>query len=225
MSFVHKPIDLGYDNLGDASTETQRYYVTPSGEKYPSITTVLAVNGNEYLEGWRKAVGEVEAARVCHHAVTRGNAMHDLAERYLDNEFEETPKGLMPHVNLAFNTLKLVLDSSVGTIMLQECPLYSDLFQIAGRVDLIAEFDGELAVVDFKTSKRVKNAEDIENYFLQSSFYAAAFYERTGVPIKSIVIIMIVDESKTPLIFKQRPFDFLPKLMSVREKYRKMHKI
>jgi genome maintenance exonuclease 1 len=126
----------------------------------------------------------------------------------------------MPHVKLGFTAAQKVLDKSVGNVVLQECPLYSDYLRLAGRVDLVAEFDGVLSIVDFKTSTRVKTIDDISNYFIQASFYAAAFYERTGIPIHQIVIVIVVDGKSEPLVFKDKPYDWLPELIKVREEYR-----
>lgn len=219
MKFAHSPIDLGYDDLSYDTSQKSRHYFTPNGVSYPSITNILSLNGNEYIEKWRKAVGEKEADRVLHHAGTRGNAQHDLAERYLNNEFDDVPKGLMPHVQLAFSALKKVLDENIGTVYLQECALFSDILKIAGRVDLIADYNDTLSVIDFKTSTRYKTEEEIENYFIQAAFYAAAFYERTGIPIKQTVIIMTVDGKSIPHVFKNTPHKWLPKLVEIRKKY------
>lgn len=210
-SFLHEEIDLGYDNLGDASTKDRRIYVTPDGNKYPSITTVLGVLSRDFIEEWKKDVGEEEANRVTHHACTRGTALHDLLEDYLNNKDIDLNR-VMPHVKILFNSAKSALDKRLTKVFLQEKPLYSDFFRVAGRVDLIGEFDGEISVIDFKTSKKPKTVEEIRSYFLQTAFYAAAFYERTNVPIRQTVIIMTVDGNKNPLIFKDAPLKWLPEL-------------
>lgn len=222
--FIHESVDLGYDSLDDASTDSARIYVTPNGEHYPSITTVLSNRGMEFLDGWRKAVGQEEADRVCRHAATRGTALHDLLEDYLNNITIDISK-VMPHVQLMFKAARSVLDPHIGKVFLQEKTLYSDILRIAGRVDLIAEFDNEISVIDFKTSKRIKKAEDISNYFVQTCFYGAAFYERTGIPIKRSVIVMTVDGSSKPLIFKQNIYDWLPMLIEARKEWEKTNKV
>lgn len=221
-TFLHEPIDLGYKDLPYDTSCKKRHYFTPDGISYPSITNVLSSNGEEFIEGWRKRVGEKEADRVLHHAGTRGNALHDLAEKYLNNEFKDNaPTGLMPHVKLSFNVLKKILEKNVNKVYLQECALYSDKLKIAGRVDLVAEFGGLTSIVDFKTSTRFKKASEIENYFMQSAFYAAALYERSGIIAKQIVIIMMVDFQTKPLIFYDEPYRWLPKLIEIRKKYEK----
>ena len=200
--FEHVGVDLGYKDLEATTTESGRVYLTPSGKKYPSITTVLGHFGKHKIMEWRKAVGEEEANKVAARAAGRGTALHTLCERYIDNTdpFDEKT---MPHVKAMFNSVKSIIDSRVGKVYVQEVPLYSDHLRLAGRVDLIAEFDGILSIIDFKTSSRVKTAEDIKDYFEQESAYAIMFEERTGIPIVNLVTIMAVENAKEPLVFKE----------------------
>ena len=200
--FEHLNVDLGYDDLDATTSDTGRLYNTPSGKKYPSITTVLGHFGKHKIMEWRKAVGEEEANRVSARAAGRGTALHTLCERYIDN-MEPFDAKTMPHVKAMFNSVKNVIDTRVGKVYLQEVPLYSDHLRIAGRVDLIAEFDGVISIIDFKTSSRIKSAEDIKDYFEQESAYAIMFEERTKIPIVNLVTIMAVENEKEPLIFKE----------------------
>ena len=196
---------------------TGRTYITPEGHKYPSITTVLSILNKDGIKKWRERVGEEAANKISTQAATRGTAVHQLAEDYLNNK-EDWSKGAMPANIFSFNQIKPILDKHVNNIWAQEVPLYSDKFMVAGRVDCIAEFDGELAIIDFKTARKPKKAEWITNYFIQASFYAAAFYERTGVPIKKFAIVITVDGSE-PQVFTGKTFDYLKKLYDVRQKF------
>jgi|TARA_R110000782_G_scaffold124851_2_gene216419 hypothetical protein len=196
---------------------TGRTYQTPDGKKYPSITTVLGHQGKEGIIAWRQRVGEAEANRITTQASTRGTAVHQLAEDYLNNK-ADWAKGAMPSNLMSFKDIQTILDQRLDNIRAQEVPLYSDKFKIAGRVDCIAEFDGELSIVDFKTSRKPKKAEWIENYFVQASFYAAAFYERTGISIKKFAIIITVDDNP-PQVFTGNTFDYLKTLLDLRMKY------
>jgi hypothetical protein len=218
--FEHAKVDLKYDNLHTESEGDARIYITPDKKRYPSITTVLGSTDKTFLIEWRKRVGDAEADRVGHHARIRGTAVHLLAEQYLNNEDIDVSK-LMPHVKQGFLAAQKVLDARVGKVVMQECPLYSDHLEIAGRVDLVAEFDSLLSIVDFKTSKEVRTKDDITNYFIQAAFYAAAFYERTGIPIRQIVIVMLVDGSSNPLVFIEEPFKWLKMLLKIRKSYKK----
>lgn len=217
-TFVHDPVELDYDNLTTIEG-SGRIYVTPEGDKYPSITTVLGIRSREAIQEWRNRVGAAEADRIARHACTRGNALHNLAEKYLNNEDEVIKDSDMPHVKMAFSVAQKVLDKSIGKIVLQERPLYSRYLKLAGRVDLVAEFDGLLSIVDFKTSSRVKTEADIENYFIQEAAYAIMFEERTGIPITRLVTVMVVDGQTTPLIFKQHRDRWAPELIKVIDEY------
>ena len=217
--FTHTPVSLGYTDLGDASVPGTRLYVTPEGKKYPSITTVLSIRGKEAIYEWRRRVGEEEANRVTRHACARGTAMHTIAEKYLNNEPDIYNKDEMPHVVALFRSIQPVLDKNIGRVVMQECPLYSDHLGIAGRVDLVAEYEGKLSIIDFKTSKRVKTQEEISNYFIQSCAYAIMFEERTGIPVSRTVIVMAIDDSPTPVVFKEKRDSWTDELQKVIKEY------
>jgi len=218
-TFVHTPVSLGYDDLGDASVPGTRLYVTPQGNTYPSITTVLSVRGKEAIYEWRRRVGEEEANRVTRHACARGTALHTIAEKYLNNEPDIYNTDEMPHVVALFRSIQPVLDNNIGRVVMQECPLYSDHLGIAGRVDLVAEYEGKLSIIDFKTSKRVKTRDEISNYFIQSCAYSIMFEERTGIPVPRTVIIMAVDDSSTPVVFKEKRDSWTSELQKVIKEY------
>lgn len=201
--FEHVNVDLSYSDLETVTTDSGRVYVTPAGVKYPSITTVLGHFGKHKLMEWRKAVGEEVANRVGRLAADRGTRLHTICEKYIDNEDDIFGEKTMPHVKAMFNSIKPIIDNRVGKVILQEKPLYSDHLRIAGRVDLIAEFDGVVSIIDFKTSSKVKTADDIKDYFEQEAAYAIMFEERTGTPIVNLVTIMAVENSTTPLVFKE----------------------
>lgn len=205
------------------TTESGRKYYTPEGNAYPSITTVLSVMDKGGLLEWRKRVGEEEANRISKRATTRGTAVHKLAEDYLNNE-PEWQKGHMPTDMFSFRQIKDVLDESVDNVWFQEQFLYSDHLKCAGQVDLIAEFDGELSIIDFKTSRKPKKREWIRNYEVQTCFYAAAFLERTGIPIKNYAIIIMVD-GNDPQIFTGNTYEPFQDLLSYRRKYEEYVKL
>jgi genome maintenance exonuclease 1 len=217
--FKHSSVSLGYSDLVDSTTESGRIYITPEGKHYPSITTVLGSFGKEGILEWRNSVGAAEADRITRHACARGTALHKIAERYLNNEENIYDKNEMPHVKALWNSIKPIIDKNISTVVLQECPLYSDHFGIAGRVDLIAEYDGVYSVVDFKTARRRKTADEISNYFTQAAFYAAAFYERTGIPITQSIILMAVDNDPNPIVFKENTYKWLKNLNSIIKQY------
>lgn len=218
--FPHHSHGLDLPALTRKTTESGRKYFTPDGNAYPSITTVLGIMNKDGLMAWRKRVGEEEANRISRQASTRGTAVHKLAEDYLNNE-PDWDKKAQPANLFTFNTLRPILDNKINSVWFQEVYLYSDKLQTAGQVDCIAEYDGELSVIDFKTARRPKSEDHILSYFIQVSFYAAAFYEMTGIAIKQGVIIIAVDDNE-PQVFKFDTFDYLPHFMSVRKKYREL---
>jgi len=215
--FNHVDHGITLPKMTRKTTEKGRKYFTPEGNAYPSITTVLSVLSKDSIMRWRKRVGEEEANKISHQAASRGTSVHKLAEDYLDNVSDWDAKA-MPNNLYSFSHLKDIIDKRVNNIWFQEEFLYSDKLRCAGQVDCIAEFDGELSIIDFKTARKPKKVEWITNYFIQASFYAAAFYERTGIPIKKGVILITVDHNE-PQIFVVNTYDYLPLFLDVREKY------
>lgn len=222
-NFNHVDHGINLETLGCDTTPTGRFYYPSTGEKFPSVTTVLGVQDKSGLDAWRKRIGEEEAKKIMIQAANRGSDVHLIAENYLNN-IKDYGKGRMPVNVMTFNTLKPILDSRVDNIYFQEAPLYSRKIKTAGRVDLIAEFDGKLSIIDFKTSKKLKESKWIEGYFMQESFYAAAFYELTQIPIKQIVTLIMVDDEK-PQIFIEQPLKWLPQFIQLRNKYQSLYGI
>jgi len=208
-------------NLPELSAEIVegigRVYTTPDGNKYPSITTVLsAASDNSWLDEWKARVGEEQVRKVSTQASRRGTAVHELAEEYLKNNQRYT-KGHMPANIATFNQIRPILDENVTTIYGLEVPLYSDKLRVAGRVDCLALWKNELAIIDFKTSKRAKRREDISGYFTQTAAYAFMTYERTGMLPKQIVIMMMVDDGE-PLVFVEKTRDWIESFIELRKK-------
>jgi len=219
--FTHVDHGIELPKLTRKTTEEGRKYFTPEGNAYPSITTVLSILGKEAIMAWRARVGEEEANKVSRQASTRGTAVHKLAEDYVNNE-PDYKKKHMPANIATFNSIKPILDEKLDNVWFQEAFLYSDKLKCAGQVDCIGEWDGELSIIDYKTSRRIKKKEDITNYFIQMSFYAAAFLERTGIAIKQAVVVMAVDDNE-PLIFKVNTYDYLEHFLAVRKKYKEIN--
>jgi hypothetical protein len=215
--FTHVDHGIELPKLTRKTTEEGRRYFTPDGEAYPSVTTVLSILSKDSIKAWRDRVGHDVADKISRQASGRGTAVHKLCEDYIDN-LEDWKGKAVPSNLFTFNTIRPIIDSKIDNVWFQEEFLYSDKLKTAGQVDCIAEFDGELSIIDFKTSKRPKSENNITNYFMQTAFYAAAFYERTGVPIKQGVILIAVDDSE-PQIFKIGTYDYLEHFLQVRKKY------
>jgi genome maintenance exonuclease 1 len=218
--FKHEPIELGYDLVAE-TTPNGRMYKTPDGKSYPSITTMLGYFSKAAIMAWRKRVGAEEANRISRRAAGQGTRIHHIAEDYINNKPDYLKEDEMPHILSMWKPLKKVLDEHLGTIVLQECPLYSHYLKLAGRVDLVAEFDGKLSIVDFKTSRRVKTRDEISSYFMQAAAYSIMFEERTGTPITQLVIAMTVENESEPLLFVEKRDDWAPFLLDKRDKFYK----
>ena len=183
----------------DTAPNGSRVYKTPSGKAYPSVTTVTGLHTAQGIAAWRKRVGEEEANRISGKASARGTRIHQYCEDYLrGNIFEADMFDLE-----MFNSIKPLLDQ-VDNIHCLETPLWSDFLQVAGTVDCIGEFQGKLSVIDFKTSSKPKDRDDIYNYFMQTAAYAVAFEERTGIPIGRLVIIMAVENDDPRWFIEKR---------------------
>ncbi len=198
-----------------------RFYETPEGNRYPSVTAVLGkMTDKSALEAWRKRVGEDEAARVSARASTRGTNVHTMCENYvLGNDIDTS----MPHNMMMFNQIKKVLDEKVDMVRATECTLFSDHLKLAGSCDLIADYDGRLSIIDYKTSAKLKRKDWIEGYFLQASLYSYMLWEMTGILVKDIVIIIGVDDSLESQIFVERPQRYLEKAVDLVRSYHKMY--
>jgi genome maintenance exonuclease 1 len=194
--------------LQDLQSQTfpdgKRYYTLPDGTRLPSVTTVLGAQKKDAIMAWRKRVGEDVANAVSKKATSRGTNVHTLCERYLNNE---SLGDVMPDAKEMFMSLKPLLNH-INNIHYQEQALWSTQLGMAGRVDCIGEFDGELSVIDFKTSKKIKTEAHIEDYFWQTTAYALMYEELIGQPIHNLVIIMAVEDEK-PLLFKQKTEDHI----------------
>jgi genome maintenance exonuclease 1 len=189
-------LDVELPKLERETIDGVRYYSIPKENqvlKLVSITSVTSHFNREIFVKWRKRVGEDEAQKITKAATSRGTDMHSLVENYLYNK---TLPSVPPLPDFLFKIAKAELNK-INNIHCLEGPLYSLQLGVAGTTDCIAEYDGELAVIDFKTSKKPKPREWIENYFVQAMFYGMAYYEMTGTPIKKLVIIMACEDGES----------------------------
>ena len=195
-------IDVNLPKLERETIDGVRYYKVPDGEeliKLFSITSVTSHKNRQFFANWRKKIGEEKADKITRQATSRGTDMHTLVEYHLKNE--ELPE-VQPLSEFLFKIAKKDLNR-INNVYTLEGSLYSKVLGVAGTVDCIAEFDGELAIIDFKTSKKPKPREWIEHYFVQCAAYACMFYELTGIPVKKLVIIMACENGEC-VIYEER---------------------
>lgn len=193
-----------------------RLYETPDGNKYPSVSTVLSHGlDHSYLDAWREQVGNETADQISRKAAERGTLIHENIENYL---LEKPQTFSMYHVEEK-NQFKHVLPilGRIDTVYALETQLYSDKLRSAGTVDCCASIDGKIKLIDWKTSGRVKYRNDIHNYFMQASAYAYMLYERAGLVISDILIVMLTSNDGL-LTFNEKVKDWLPEYIKIRNK-------
>jgi hypothetical protein len=210
MKFLHYN-HLGNIELEKKETNGMRLYHLPDGQWVPSITSVTSFYNRQIFVEWRKKVGEDEANRITKKATARGTDFHEAAQAYLMN-LEMDWNEFMPMTKIMFAHAKPYLDK-INNIHAIERTLYSKYLGLAGRVDCIAEYEGELAVIDFKTSEKIKPEKWIENYFVQEMFYASAYYEMTGIPIKKLITLMVTPGGDVKVFDKRNKEDYIKLLV------------
>ena len=207
-------------NIQHESRNGKRFYATPAGELYPSITTILGEFSKASIQEWRKRVGETEANKISGKASRRGTSLHSVCESYIKNE-DGYLDGQTPNIVELFKNIEPFLER-IDNVHGVELALYSDHFGVAGRTDLIAEFDGVLSVIDYKTSNRIKKKEWCESYFAQGAFYGVAYEELTKIPVSQVVIIIAVDEEH-PQLFVEKRDDWVDKIWEAKKLYYESH--
>ena len=209
--------DLENIQLKTVNHEGKRYYLGEDDMKYPSVTTVVGLQSREHIKLWRKRVGEEKANQIGTQAANRGTAVHNIIEKYINNE---DTSDFMPHIQQSLQNLKPLIDKHVTKVFATECPLYSDHLQLAGTCDAIVEWDGIPTIVDWKTSRRPKKKANISNYFMQLSAYAVMWEERTGMACSNTRIVMDVDNFH-PVMYKETRDDWIDKMIYWRDEYNK----
>jgi len=209
MLFKHINVPK-FDELKSESINSQRWYTTPAGGKYASVTTILGHKEKPYLKEWQLSLGIEKAKKETKRCCDRGEAVHSMAEKYLNND-ENHKVGYHPSDVAMFNQLRLKLNK-INNIRVQEIPLFSDVLKIAGRVDCIGEMDGVLSIIDFKTSNGIKTDEMVHDYKLQCTMYSLCWYEMFGEFIEDFAILIAVERGCAPLVFKGKVKDYIPEV-------------
>jgi genome maintenance exonuclease 1 len=220
MPFNFIDVPLKEIDVEPVSENGVRFYPIPGADKYyPSVTSITSFKNAAFFSGWRKKIGEEEANRITARATQRGTVFHSMAEDYFKDDLN-TDRYLAnnPLSVRMFQSAKTTLDR-IDNIHCLETFLYSHYLGLAGRVDCIAEFDGELAVIDFKTSTKEKQEQYIEHYYVQETAYAAMFLERSGIEVKKIVTLIAVEDGSIQVFQKYNLDDYLQLLKSYIEEF------
>ena len=198
----------------------KRLYETPDGSFYPSVTTITGQMTKKAITEWRQRVGEKKANEITKVAAARGTSVHKLCEHYILGTMDQVE--VMPSNKEMFDAMSNHLAETVGTVYAVEGFLYSDFLRSAGQVDMVAEYNGTLSIVDFKTSKKKKKEEWIQNYFVQAAAYSFMFEERTQMQVGQLAVVIGVDGEDEPQVFikntKERN-QYLLQFLSLREQF------
>lgn len=200
-------------NLKRIDTPKGRFYETPDGELYPSVTTILSSIPNPGLDKWRKSIGEAEANRVSLVATNKGTRLHTFCEDYLLNK---NPK-LDIFDKQSYTGLTDHLDQ-IEYISIEEM-LYSDRLRVAGTLDCLGKYQGKMCVIDFKTTSALKHDGEFDNYWLQTAAYSMMVYERLGLVVPDLLIIMQNLQAGETYVYRQKSSIWLPKFKQIRDAY------
>jgi len=216
--FTHKPLETSLPELTAETGPNGRYYTTPEGNVYPSITTVLGILSVEHLAAWRERVGEAEAKAISEHAANRGTDLHACIEDHLENRIIRFPANKKSKVKLMFKRMKNIL-GDIDNIIIQEAALFSDTLRVAGRCDCIGEYQGVLSIIDFKSSGKAKKKDWILSYFLQATGYSLMLEELTGIVVPQIVIMIAGEDDCSSQVFVEDRTKYIEQLKYVRQQF------
>ena len=204
--------------LDSRTTPKGRFYKAPNGKWDPSVTTVTGHKAIEGIKKWEQRVGWTKAESIRRSSSWRGTKFHGIVEEYFKGNLEKVKesKGLPSYL---FGFARETLDR-IDNIHCLEAPLYSDDLCLAGRVDCIAEFDGELAIIDFKTTGTLKKEDWLHKYFVQEAAYAYMYYERTGVEVKKLVTLSVAEDGQTQVVQKYDKIPYVDTLCQWIKDYR-----
>jgi ATP-dependent exoDNAse (exonuclease V) beta subunit len=184
--------------LESVDTDNGRFYQTPDGQRYQSVTTFLgSLPKASYLDEWLARVGEDYANKIKRQGANRGSRLHDAIERYLQGEVVETTN---PLDNILFTNIVPFL-KRIDSIIAMEASLFSHTLKLAGRCDLIATINNVPFVIDFKTMTEEK--EIPKEYWLQTTAYSIMFHEMTGINIPNLCIAAVTDDGMLKVEFSE----------------------
>ena len=221
--FTHRN-DLSPIEMTAEMVEGKRVYLTPEGKKYPSVTTVISSNPKKAkaIARWRKNIGEEKANNITKRSTTRGTHFHSIVEDYFNNKLDLNDYKEYPLPVVMFKNSRDSLNK-INNILLQEAALYSDHLELAGRVDCIAEYNGVLSIIDFKTSAKEKKEQYLYDYFVQETAYACMLLERYKLRVKQLVTIVSCEDGETQVVIRPLKKEYLASLFKYIDEYQNKH--
>ena len=206
MKFCHKP--------NQQLIEVSKIY---SEKKYLSVTKLTGKESEQAIIDWRKRVGDEVADKIMKQSSKRGTNIHNFIENYLSNEEIMVPESAIENY-YTFKSMKPELNK-IDNIVGLEVPVYSDEYRLRGRFDCLAEYNGELSMIDFKTSKKVKKKAWITPYFIQATAYTEMIKEHTDLNIKNIVLIFGITDYNLCKVEIEKPQNFIKELNRINNEY------
>ena len=186
-----------YPALRRVQTKKGRQYVGEDEKPVPSVTTILGDTGDKTaLIAWRKRVGEAEATRISTESAGLGTKVHNALEKFILQEDYEI-KGNNHISVMAKNMVNEMIEKGlvkVNELYGVEVGLIAEGLY-AGTADGIGMYEGDEAIIDFKTAKKMKKREWIDDYFMQGCAYALAHNEMFNTEIKKVAILMVDRDS------------------------------
>ena len=214
--------ELEHLDLKTTNKDGKRYYT--DGEEtfyYPSVTSVTGLLSSDQIKLWRKRVGEETANKITAQATKRGTNFHQIVEDYLrkEKEFIEFDNVLQEGM---FKAMQPVLDDIIPISL--EAPLFSNVLQMAGRVDCVGIYDDVLQIIDFKTSAKFKEEYMAKPWFIQMTAYAMMVEEMTGYEVEEILAIVVVEgQTGGVQAFGSFPNEHVDELVSLRKQYTNLY--
>lgn len=202
------------------NSETEgRHYTTPTGGYYPSVTSIVGILNEKHIKEWVARVGEEKANEIKKIAGEHGSRWHELMEKTLYEGVQKIPFG-----KEFFAVYPQIINNvfpRIGEVKAIELRMWSDETECAGTVDLIAEFDGKLSIIDWKTSKHEKQSHEIKSYWCQTAAYAIMAEERYGLKIEQLVIV--VNQADTESYVYTQPVEYWKRqFRNLRQFYKKI---
>lgn len=215
--FNHIPSSFEQAVLDDSNN--QHHYITPKNDKYPSVTGMLSKTKPEKnknsINTWRNLIGPAVADYIFEEARIIGNESHKLNENYHNNLQKKDNFRLISH---AHHRNFIPFLNKVDNIRGLEIRLYSDSMKMGGSADCIAEYDGVLSVIDYKTKRSPQAESWMDDYFIQTCAYASMWEELTNEPVKQLVVLAS-SEKNTIQEFIKKSVDYINPLKARLAKY------
>lgn len=201
-------------NLIQHNTPSGRFYETPDGDFFPSITTVLGSIPNPEIDAWRQSIGEEKAKQISEAATKRGTKFHTYCEEFI--------LGKHPKLDIFDTSSYSSINGHLSKIrhIAIEAPAYSTKLRVAGTFDCLGYYDDQLCLIDFKTTNKLKHDGEFDSYYMQTAAYAMMVYERSGIMVPNLLILMQNWKDGETYVYRSKTAEWLPRFCAVRNAFK-----